>query len=65
MTEYPLLVEFYAAIAVKIRANARTLRDRLMQSRQAPAEGMAARGPEYQKADIPAGLFRGSPCLPS
>jgi TRAP-type uncharacterized transport system substrate-binding protein len=25
------------------------------------AEGMAARGPEYQKADIPAGFFRGSP----
>ncbi|MGO9237475.1 MAG: TAXI family TRAP transporter solute-binding subunit [Methylocella sp.] len=28
------------------------------------AEGMAARGPEYQKADIPAGFFRGSPPQP-
>jgi TRAP-type uncharacterized transport system substrate-binding protein len=28
------------------------------------AEGIAARGPEYQKADIPAGFFRGSPPQP-
>jgi TRAP transporter TAXI family solute receptor len=28
------------------------------------AEGMAARGPEYKKADIPAGFFRGSPPQP-
>jgi TRAP transporter TAXI family solute receptor len=28
------------------------------------AEGIAARGPEYQKADIPAGFFRGSPPRP-
>src|ERR1700730_5515604 len=28
------------------------------------AEGMAAKGPEYQKADIPAGFFRGSPPQP-
>ncbi|HEY8649924.1 MAG TPA: TAXI family TRAP transporter solute-binding subunit [Chthoniobacterales bacterium] len=28
------------------------------------AEGMAARGPEYQKADIPAGFFRVSPPQP-
>jgi len=28
------------------------------------AEGMAARGPEYQKADIPAGFIRGSPPQP-
>src|ERR1700730_2647039 len=28
------------------------------------AEGMAARGPEYQKAEIPAGFFRGSPPQP-
>jgi hypothetical protein len=35
VTENPLLVEWDAAIAVKIGAKARTLRDRLMQSRQA------------------------------
>jgi TRAP-type uncharacterized transport system substrate-binding protein len=28
------------------------------------AEGMVARGPEYQKGDIPAGFFRGSPPQP-
>lgn len=28
------------------------------------AEGIAARGPEYQKAEIPAGFFRGSPPQP-
>lgn len=28
------------------------------------AEGMAARGPAYQKVDIPAGFFRGSPPRP-
>src|ERR1700732_587651 len=35
VTEYPLLVECDPAIAIEIGANARTLRDRLMQSGQA------------------------------
>jgi hypothetical protein len=51
VTEYPLLVECDAAIAFEIGANARTLRDRMMQSRQARNLSESSPHPSRKRID--------------
>ena len=57
MTEYPLLVECDAAVAVEISADARSLHDRSMQSRHARNLGESPLHPSRKSIEPPSTIW--------